>query len=225
MVQRWRFRRVGLILLSFLVVVAAGFFCLSLFFPSRVGDVLTPSCDTNRTMVLMAQAVPSAEQLPSIESLPLGWSLSGATIARDRATFVLSVVGGGESVQQQLGPGGRSPAVNVNLTPACAEGDEPTIRAIEMEGGCVAYDSSLPPGLEPVPSFEADGGLSLLPRSQLVGFVESDEDLTSAAPEHRAPEDSPTRARRVRRAARHRTFDRKEHEQEAGKGHQEGWGA
>ena len=176
-IQRWSFRRVGLILLTLLVVVATGAFCLSLFFPSRVGDVMAPICDTRRTMILMAQAVPSAEQLPCIESLPLGWSLSGATIARGRATFVLWVVGGGGSVQLQLGPGGGSPAVDVTLIPACAEGDDPAIHTIEVEGGCVAYHSSLPSGLEPVPSFEADGGLSLLPRSQLVGFVESDEDL------------------------------------------------
>jgi len=29
-----------------------------------------------------------------------------------------------------------------------------------------------------MPSFEADGGLSFVPRSQLVAFVENDEDLT-----------------------------------------------
>jgi tRNA A-37 threonylcarbamoyl transferase component Bud32 len=176
-VQRWSFRRVGLILLAVFVVVATGFFCLSLLFPSRVGDVSPPSCGTNRTMILMAQAVPSAEQLPCIRSLPLGWSLSGATIARGRATFVLSVVGGGGSVQVQVGPGGGSPAVEVTLTSACATGGDPTIRTIEVEGGCVAYHSALPTSLEPVPSFEADGGLSFVPRSQLVGFVDSDEDL------------------------------------------------
>ena len=133
-VQRWSFRRVGLIFLTLLVVVAAGAFCLSLFFPSRVGDVLPPSCDTNRTMILMAQAVPSAEQLPCIRSLPLGWSLSGATIVRGRATFVLSVAGGGGSLQLQLGPGEESPAVDVTLTPACAKDDDPTDRSDRGRG-------------------------------------------------------------------------------------------
>jgi tRNA A-37 threonylcarbamoyl transferase component Bud32/membrane-associated phospholipid phosphatase len=176
-VQRWSFRRVGLIFLTLLVAVAAGAFCLSLFFSSRAGDVLPPTCDSNRTMILMAQAVPSAEQLPCIRSLPLGWSLSGATIVRGRATFVLSVAGGGGSLQLQLGPGEESHAIDVTLTPACAKDDDPTDRTIEVEGGCVTYHSSLPTGLDPMPSFEADGGLSFVPRSQLVRFVENNEDL------------------------------------------------
>ena len=177
-VQRWSLRRIGLILLTLLVVAAAGFFFLALFLPSRVGDVLTPSCDTNRTMILMAQAVPSAEQLPCIESLPLGWGLSGATIVSGRARFVLSVAGGGGSLQLQLGPGEESPAVEVTFTPACAKGDDPTIQEIRVDGGCVAYHSSLSSRLETVPSFEAGGGLWFVPRSQLVRFVESDEDMT-----------------------------------------------
>lgn len=176
-VQRWSFRRVGLIFLTLLVAVGAGAFCLSLFFSSRAGDVLPPTCDSNRTMILMAQAVPSAEQLPCIRSLPLGWSLSGATIVRGRATFVLSVAGGGGYLQLQLGPGEESSAIDVTLTPACAKDDVPTDRTIEVEGGCVTYHSSLPTGLDPMPSFEAEGGLSFVPRSQLVRFVENNEDL------------------------------------------------
>src|SRR5207247_4190966 len=66
-IQRWSFRRIGMILLTLIVVFAAGAFSLSLFFPSR-GDVSTPWCETNRTMILMAQAVPTAEQLPCIRS-------------------------------------------------------------------------------------------------------------------------------------------------------------
>ncbi|TMK34681.1 MAG: hypothetical protein E6G58_11125 [Actinobacteria bacterium] len=174
-IQRWSFRRIGLILLTLLVVFAAGAFSLSLFFPSR-GDVSTPSCETNRTMILMAQAVPTAEQLPCIRSLPFGWSLAGATIVRGRATFELLVMGGGggAGVQLQLGQGGGTPVVDVTLTPTCpVMSDDPAIQAIEVRGGCVTYRSSLPP----VPSFEAEGGLSYVPRSQLVTFVGQEEDL------------------------------------------------
>jgi tRNA A-37 threonylcarbamoyl transferase component Bud32/membrane-associated phospholipid phosphatase len=170
-VQRWSFRRVGTILLTLVVVVACTAFSLSLFFPSR-GEVLTPSCETNRTMILMAQAVPSAERLPCIRSLPLGWDLSQATIVRGRATFELFVMGadGGE--------GGVMPAVDVTLTTTCpATAGDPAIKAIEVEGGCVTYRSSLPAGVEPVPSFDAGDGLSFVPRSQLVTFVQQNEDL------------------------------------------------
>ena len=167
-----------MILLTLIVVAASGAFSLSLFFPSR-GDVSTPSCDTNRTMILMAQAVPTAEQLPCIRSLPLGWSLAGATIVRGRATFELLVVGGGGGgVQLQVGQGGGSPVVDVTLTATCpATSDDPTIQTIEVPGGCFTYRSSLPAGVGPVPSFEPTGGLSYIPRSQLVTFVGQEEDL------------------------------------------------
>ena len=181
-IQRWSFRRIGLILLTLVVVFAAGAFSLSLFFPSR-GDVSTPSCDANRTMIVMAQAVPTAEQLPCIRSLPLGWSLTGATIVRGRATFELLVMSGGggsgTGVQLQLGSGGASPVVDVTLTPTCpATSGDPKIQTIDVPGACVTYRSSLPAGVGPVPSFDPGGGLSYVPRSQLVTFVDQDEDLT-----------------------------------------------
>jgi len=173
-----------MILLTVLVVVAAGAFSLSLFFPGRPSDALSLSCETNRTMILMAQSVPSAERLPCIRSLPLGWSVSGGTIVRGRATFELLVMSGGGgsggpgSVQVQLGQGGVSPAVDVTLTPTCpTTGDDSTIQEIRFKGGCITYRSSVPAGVEPVPSFGPDGGLSFVPRSQLVTFVEQDEDL------------------------------------------------
>jgi hypothetical protein len=180
-IQRWSFKRIGMIVLTLIVVVAAAAISLSLFFPSR-GGVSTPSCDTDRTMILMAQAVPTAEQLPCLQSLPLGWSLGGATIVRGRATFELLVMGdgggGGPGVQLQLGPSGPSPVVDVTLTSICpATGGDPASHTIEVAGGCVTYRSSLPPGVGPVPSFGATGGLSFVPRSQLVTFVEQDEDL------------------------------------------------
>jgi hypothetical protein len=177
-IQRWSFRRVGLILLTLLVVIAAGAFSVSLFFPSR-GLVATPVCDTNRTMILMAQAVPSATRLPCVQSLPLGWSLSAATIVRGRANFELMVTGGdGDpgSIRLQLGPS--APAVDMTLTRTCpTTGGDPGTTIMRVEGGCVTYRSSLPAGLEPVPSFEPDGGLSFVPRSQLVTFIDRDEDL------------------------------------------------
>jgi membrane-associated phospholipid phosphatase/tRNA A-37 threonylcarbamoyl transferase component Bud32 len=180
-IQRWSFKRIGMIVLTLIVVVAAAAISLSLFFPSR-GGVSTPSCETDRTMILMAQAVPTAEQLPCLQSLPLGWSLGGATIVRGRATFELLVMGdgggGGPGVQLQLGPGGQSPVVDVTLTSICpATGGDPASHTIEVAGGCVTYRSSLPPGVGPVPSFGATGGLSFVPRSQLVTFVEQEEEL------------------------------------------------
>ena len=65
----------------------------------------------------------------------------------------------------------------MTLTPTCSvTGEDPTIQVIEVEGGCVTYHS-VPAGAEPVPSFDPHAGLSFVPRSQLVTFVEQDEDM------------------------------------------------
>ena len=51
------------------------------------------------------------------------------------------------------------------------------IKVLQFEGGCVTYRSSLPAGVGPVPSFDPGGGLSFVPRSMLVAFVDRDEGL------------------------------------------------
>jgi hypothetical protein len=61
------------------------------------GDYLQarqPACryhgrDGNALMVLMAQAVPSATQLPCVELLPAGWSVSDVYVRNGRARFAL----------------------------------------------------------------------------------------------------------------------------------------
>ena len=180
-IQRWSFRRVGLIVLTVLVVTLAVATSLSLFFPSR-GEVGAPICDDNRTMILMAEAVPSATRLPCIRSLPLGWMLMSATIARDRARFELTVpadAGGSGSIGVRVGSTASPAGVAVTMTTACpAAPQEASVTILRLDGGCVAYESSVPSRLAPVPSFDAGGGLSFVPRSRLVAAVDRDEDLT-----------------------------------------------
>jgi membrane-associated phospholipid phosphatase/tRNA A-37 threonylcarbamoyl transferase component Bud32 len=179
-IQRWSVRRVGLIVLTLLVVVAAGSFSLSLFFPGRP-ETESPTCGSTRTMILMAQSVPSATRIPCVRSLPLGWSLSVSSVVRGRATIDLLVTGGepgGGPFGVRLGNAGSSATVEVTLTPTCpANSDDPTVRLIDVGGGCVTYRSSLPAGTEQVPSFDAGGGLSFVERSDLVGLVDREEDL------------------------------------------------
>ena len=166
----------GVILLTLAIVLAAGSFSLSLFFPSR-GDVSAPSCGTNRTMVLMAQAVPSATKLPCIRSLPLGWSLSSSRIVRGRVSFQLLVMGGSGGNGSIQVDGGGEPVVDVSLVPTCpSTGGDPSITASDVGGGCVTYRSSLPAGVGPVPSFDPGGGLSYVSRSLLGAFIERDDD-------------------------------------------------
>jgi hypothetical protein len=55
----------------------------------------TPACvpqekQFNSTVVLMAQAVPSASQLPCIRGLPVGWQLTGLKVQAGLAEFSLT---------------------------------------------------------------------------------------------------------------------------------------
>ncbi len=175
-IQRWSFRRVGLIALSLLVVALAASFAIGLFFPSR-GQVMTPSCGTDRAMILMAQAVPSATKLPCIRGLPLGWQLSSATIVRGRATITLGV-SGGTGVIVQVGRMPVEPLIDVTLSETCTTpGGTDRTRTIEVVGGCIVYTSSVPMNDSVMPSFESGGGLGLMPRSTLASFVAREEGL------------------------------------------------
>jgi hypothetical protein len=161
-VQRWSVRRVLLIVSTAFVVFAATSVGWSLFFPSR-GSVLKPTCGTGRTMQLMAQAVPTATQVPCIRSLPVGWAVSETRVVRGTATFTVGI-----------GEGGTNP-VTVTLTETCpADGGEATSEATPIDGACVTYQTQIPDGSGVVPSFLPGGGLSYVARSDLVDFVQQD---------------------------------------------------
>ncbi len=49
---------------------------------------------------------------------------------------------------------------------------------MDVDGGCVTYQASIPEGATAVPSFDGGGGLSFVERADLVAFVEREEDLT-----------------------------------------------
>jgi hypothetical protein len=149
---------------------------VNLLFP-QPGTVLRPACGTGRTMQLMAQAVPSATRLPCVRSLPVGWTIESARVSRGGATFTLNYeVGFG----QPPAPGELSllQPVSVSLTANCPPAVENT-RALPVDGGCVAYRTSIPEGGESaIPSFDAGGGLSFVERADLVTLVEQEEGLT-----------------------------------------------
>jgi tRNA A-37 threonylcarbamoyl transferase component Bud32 len=159
-VQRWSIRRVLLILASLAVLLLGGLTGLALFFPTR-GTVTTPVCGTEQAMQLMAQAVPSATRLPCVSTLAPGWSVGSAEKFRGRATFVVGV---GD---------GLSDPVTVTL----AEGCPPPVAGVEhipIDGGCVTVGATvIGPG---VPSFAPGGGLSFVPRGELIEAVAAQDD-------------------------------------------------
>jgi len=161
-IQRWSVRRVLLILATLLLVLLTVLMGVALFIPSR-GEVGNADCGTTKTMQLMAQAVPTATQLPCIDDLPLGWGTEQASVVKDKAIFTVGI---GSDLTN---------AVVVTLTATCLT--DASAQTIPVDGGCVTY--ALPPGTKPgsVPSFDDGGGLRLMDRSELVGSVERDEDL------------------------------------------------
>jgi hypothetical protein len=141
-------------------------------------------------LVLEAQSVPSATELPCIAELPIGWRFGGSLVRDDGATLWLDHDRAGVH------------AVEVELVPSCEVGtavevppaaDEVGMRAYQepvsldpfvgtrslvFEGGCIVYRYRFAPGSEPALVIEADRALSTLPRATVAAVVRDDLDLT-----------------------------------------------
>ena len=188
--QRWSIRRVALAVAMLAIITAAVFEAGDAFFPAaRNLGAYAPGCGTGHSMILSAQAVPSAALLPCIAALPSGWSIGGADIASGKSSFWLD--------SDRAGPR----AITVTLAAACATSgaqqipsDQPGTRRFErplslapqysalrfytFPGGCATYRFSFAPGTSPVLAVTADGALSFVPRSVLVDWVRRTEGQT-----------------------------------------------
>ena len=187
--QRWSIRRVALAAATLAVITAAVFETGDAFLPGgRNLGVYPPACGTGHSMILSAQAVPSAALLPCVSALPSGWSIGGADIASGKTSLRLD--------SDRAGPG----ALTVTLTAACdtsgaqeIPSDQPGTRRFEhplslvpqfsslrfytFPGGCVTYRFSFTPGASPVLGDAAGSALSFQPRPTLVDFVRRTEGL------------------------------------------------
>jgi hypothetical protein len=158
--QRWSVRRVALIVASLLGLFLVLLTGLGLLFPTR-DTVTAPGCGTGRSMQLMAQAVPSARELPCVADLAVGWGVGDAATVRGEASFTVGV-----------GDGSSHP-VTVVLTASCPGPVDGTLR-FPIDGGCVTYTPTANgPG---VPSFGPDGGLSFTSRAALIAAVDAEGD-------------------------------------------------
>jgi hypothetical protein len=188
--QRWSIRRVALAAAVLALITVAVGETWNAFFPAaRNLGVHAPACGTGHSMILSAQAVPSAALLPCIAALPSGWTIGGADIASGKTSLWLD--------SDRAGPR----AVTVTLAAACdtagarqIPSDQPGTRRFErplslvpqfsgmrfytFPGGCVTYQFSFAAGASPVLAVTADGALSFVPRSVLVDFVRRTEGLT-----------------------------------------------
>ena len=132
------------------------------FFPAaRNLGAHAPACGTGHSMILSAQAVPSAALLPCIAALPSGWQIGGADIASGKSSFWLDSDRAGQR------------AATITLAATCdtagarqIPSDQPGTRRFErplslvpqfsglrfytFPGGCVTYQFRFSSGVSPV---------------------------------------------------------------------------
>ena len=186
--QRWSVRRLGLAAAVLAVTAVTVLIGGKAFLPAENIGAYAPECGTGHSMILTAQAVPSAALLPCVAALPSGWRASGGDIASGRASFWLD--------SDQAGPH----AATITLAAACdtagareIPSDQPGMRRFErpislepqfsdlryytFPGGCVTYQFRFPSGVSPVLAGAADTAVSFVPRSSLVRHVRETEGL------------------------------------------------
>jgi membrane-associated phospholipid phosphatase/tRNA A-37 threonylcarbamoyl transferase component Bud32 len=186
--QRWSFRRVGLALVVFGGIVLAVTLSIQAFIPSGNAGAYPPQCGTGHSMILAAQAVPSAALVPCVAALPSGWSVGGADISSGHAKFWLD--------SDQAG----TQAVTITLSAACdtsgaqqIPSDQPGTRRFEsplslrpqfadlrfytFPGGCVTYKFEFSRGASPLLAIPVDGAVAFMRRATLVQHVRTTEGL------------------------------------------------
>ncbi|MDQ3898723.1 MAG: hypothetical protein M3326_16015 [Actinomycetota bacterium] len=198
-IQRWSLRRVSTALFVALLFLVAGQQAFQLF--SNVQELpieaLAPECGAESTVILMAQAVPSATLIPCLEGLPSGWKFGRADVRDGFAEFSLK--------SDQSG----SRAVVVTLTAACdvagtnristdedgttryeapiTSTQSPLVRAYLFPGGCTTYRFGKAGGGTAEEVFNAERALSFTARDTLVGHVERSQGLVLCGAGARCP--------------------------------------
>ena len=200
--QRWSVRRVSLAAAMLAIFAVPAVFGVGLLVPTAAFTGHAPDCGTGHTMILAAQAVPSAAFLPCIAVLPSGWTAAGAQIASGRMTFQLGsgqIASGRLTFQLGSGQAGLQTAT-ITLTATCdiagaqqISSDQPgrsqferppslvpgysDVRYYVFPGGCVTYRFVFADGTSPIPATTVDSAVAFMPRSELVGYVQRTENL------------------------------------------------
>ncbi len=177
-------------------------FSVGLLLPAAAFTGHAPDCGTGHTMILAAQAVPSAALLPCIAAVPSGWTAAGAQIASGRVTFQLvsgQIPSGLLTLQLGSAQAGLQTAT-ITLTATCdmagtqqISSGQPGMRRFERRpslvpgysdvryyvfpGGCVTYRFVFAAGASPVLATTVNSAVAFMPRSELVGYVQRTQNL------------------------------------------------
>ena len=92
-VQRWTFRRVVIALATAILVLLAVLYWRVLFGNEEATHTpvnVDARCDEMEPMWLQAQAVPTAQLVPCVDSLPVGWSFGLLTVNNGRSNFTVN---------------------------------------------------------------------------------------------------------------------------------------
>jgi hypothetical protein len=186
--QRWSIQRIGLAIAMFGGIALAVLIGVQAFIPSANAGAYPPLCGTGHSMILAAQAVPSAALVPCVSSLPAGWQVGGADIASGHARFWLNSDQAGDT------------AVTITLSATCnvsgalqIPSDQPGTRRFErplslrpqftglrfytFPGGCATYRFNFAPGKSPLLAIPVEIAATFMPRSELVDHIRDTEGL------------------------------------------------
>jgi hypothetical protein len=186
--QRWSTKRVARAVALLCLIVVVVVFGGQAFFPADDIGARAASCGTGHSVILSAQAVPSAAMLPCLAALPSGWSVGGADISTGKVSFWLnSDRAGVRAVTVTLAatcdtsgvrqvpsdqPGTRRFERPLSLRPKFAD-----LRFYTFPGGCATYRFSFTRGASPLLAIFVDDALAFTPRARLVAYVLSTEGL------------------------------------------------
>jgi hypothetical protein len=183
--QRWSIRRVTLAAAMLAIFTVPAVLGIGLLLPASSPGVHAPDCGTGHTMILAAQAVPSAAFLPCVAALPPGWTADGGQIASGRATFGLDFDQAGPETAtitltatcdlagaRQISSG--QPAMSQFARPVPGSAD---VRYYVFPGGCVTYRFAFTAGGAAVLATAVGSAVAFIPRSELVGYIRQTEGL------------------------------------------------
>jgi len=186
--QRWSIRRIALACAVVAVTVLAVYVAAPAFFPTRDIGVYPPACGTGHSMILSAQAVPSAAWVPCVAALPSGWHTAGANIISGRAEFWLdSDQAGTHAVTVTLSAtcdvsGAREVPSDQSATrrferPLSLRPDFADLRFYTFPGGCITYKFIFSRGASPMLAIPVDGAVAFMRRATLVQHIRTTEGL------------------------------------------------